>query len=102
MCIGVPMQVVNPLSDTYAICQDNGVSKTINMQLVGPQITGVWVLVFIDAAREVISDARAKEIDAALKAVSLAMQGDKNDQVQALFGDLIDREPINPFLNNNE
>jgi hydrogenase expression/formation protein HypC len=65
-------------------------------------MTGAWVLVFIDAAREVISDAKAKEIDAALKAVSLAMQGDENDQVQALFGDLINREPINPFLNNKE
>jgi hydrogenase expression/formation protein HypC len=57
MCIGIPMQIVNHLSDTYATCQDNGVSKIINMQLVGQQMTGAWVLVFIDAAREVISDA---------------------------------------------
>ncbi|MEO1939671.1 HypC/HybG/HupF family hydrogenase formation chaperone [Candidatus Thioglobus sp.] len=102
MCIGIPMQVIDPVSDTFATCQDNGVNKTINMQLVGQQITGTWVLVFIDAAREVISDAKAKEIDAALTAVSLAMQDGPEDRVQALFGDLIGREPINPFSNNNE
>lgn len=95
------MQVIDPVSDTFALCQDNGLNKTINMQLVGPQITGTWVLVFIDAAREVISPKKAKEIDAALKAVGLAMQGGEEDQVQALFSDLIGREPINPFLNNN-
>ncbi|AYQ57683.1 hydrogenase assembly chaperone HypC/HupF [Bathymodiolus thermophilus thioautotrophic gill symbiont] len=102
MCIGIPMQVIDPVSDTFALCQNNGVNNKINMQLVGPQITGTWVLVFIDAAREVISAARAKEIDAALKAVSLATQGSEDDRVQALFGDLINREPINPFLNNDK
>ncbi len=99
MCIGIPMQVVDCMSDTFATCQDNGVNKTINMQLVGAQITGTWVLVFIDAAREVISASKAKEIDAALTAVSLAAIGGQEDKIQQLFGDLIDREPINPFLN---
>ncbi len=98
MCIGIPMQVIDPVSETYATCQDNGINKIINMQLIGPQITGTWVLVFIDAAREVISAGKAKEIDAALQAVNIAMQGGDHDQVQALFGDLIGREPINPFL----
>ncbi|CAC9491762.1 hypothetical protein [uncultured Gammaproteobacteria bacterium] len=98
MCIGIPMQVVDSMSDTFATCQDNGVNKTINMQLVGAQMTGTWVLVFIDAAREVISADRAKEIDNALKAVSLAMYSDESERIHALFGDLIDRTPINPFL----
>lgn len=102
MCIGIPMQVVDSISDTFATCQDNGVNKTINMQLVGPQITGTWVLVFIDAAREVISAGKAKEIDAALAAVALVATGGQEDRVQQLFGDLINREPINPFLNNSE
>ncbi len=100
MCIGVPMQIVNTVSDTFATCQNNGVSKTIDMQLVGAQTTGTWVLVFIDAAREVISARRAKEIQNALNAVDLIMSNDgvdTNDQVQTLFADLIDREPINPF-----
>ncbi|BAS67248.1 HypC/HybG/HupF family hydrogenase formation chaperone [Bathymodiolus septemdierum thioautotrophic gill symbiont] len=102
MCIGIPMQVVDSVSDTFATCQDNGINKTINMQLVGPQITGTWVLVFIDAAREVISAGKAKEIDAALAAVALAATGGQEDRVQQLFGDLINREPVNPFLNNSE
>ncbi|SFV58891.1 Hydrogenase maturation protein HupF/HypC/HoxL [hydrothermal vent metagenome] len=102
MCIGIPMQVVDTVSDTFAICQDNGVNKTINMQLIGPQITSTWVLVFVDAAREVISATKAKEINAALTALTLAATGEQEDRVQQLFGDLIDREPINPFLNNNK
>lgn len=61
------MQVVNTLNDTFATCQDNGVNKTINMQLVGRQNIGTWVLVFLDAAREVISAKKAKEINDALK-----------------------------------
>jgi hydrogenase expression/formation protein HypC len=59
---------------------------------------GTWVLVFIDAAREVISASRAKEIDAALTAVSLATTGGDRDRIEQLFGDLINREPVNPFL----
>ncbi|CAC9435309.1 hypothetical protein BSPLISOX_3254 [uncultured Gammaproteobacteria bacterium] len=99
MCIGIPMQVVDCISDTFATCQDQGVNKTINMQLVGPQITGTWVLVFIDSAREIISAGKAKEISDALTAVSLATMGGQEGRIQQLFGDLIDREPINPFLN---
>lgn len=97
------MQVVNTLNDTFATCQDNGVNKTINMQLVGRQNIGTWVLVFLDAAREVISAKKAKEINDALKAVSIVMSGasDKTDEIEELFGDLINREPINPFQTKN-
>ncbi len=98
MCIGIPMQVTRTVSDTFAICQNNGESKTINMQLVGPQTIGTWVLVFIDAAREVISEKRAKQTYDALSALNLAMSNDGADKAQALFADLIDREPVNPFV----
>jgi hydrogenase expression/formation protein HypC len=93
MCIGIPMQVIEPRS-RYALCRANGESREIDMGLVGEQPAGAWVLVFLDAAREVISPADAAKIGNALEALALVLNGES--EVDHLFADLIGREPQLP------
>ncbi len=93
MCIGIPMQVAEPRS-RYALCHANGESREVDMALVGEQPAGAWVLVFLDAAREVIGAEDAARIGDALKALVLVAEGDTN--VDHLFADLIGREPELP------
>jgi len=93
MCIGIPMQVAEVRS-RYALCHANGESREVDMALVGEQPVGTWVLVFLDAAREVISTLDAARIGDALQALALVVQGETN--VDHLFADLIGREPELP------
>ncbi|MGZ5008859.1 MAG: HypC/HybG/HupF family hydrogenase formation chaperone [Methylobacter sp.] len=93
MCIGIPMQVAE-LHGESARCIYRGQESWVDMMLVGPQPAGTWLLVFLDTAREVISDQKAKQIADALEAMRLAMQGD--NQIDHLFPDLVDREPQLP------
>ncbi|OAI04281.1 RNA methyltransferase [Methylomonas methanica] len=93
MCIGIPMQVIEPRGST-ALCKYRGQTTLIDMMLVGEQVAGTWLLVFLDAAREVISAERAAQIADALEAMRLAMQGETN--FDHLFADLVDREPELP------
>lgn len=93
MCIGLPMRVVEP-RDRRALCEDAGERREIDMALVGDQPAGTWVLVFLGAAREVISAEQAGLIGDALKAVGLAMRGDGD--IDRLFPDLAGREPQLP------
>ncbi|MDX8128174.1 HypC/HybG/HupF family hydrogenase formation chaperone [Methylomonas sp. OY6] len=93
MCIGIPMQVIESRGDA-ALCEYRGQTTLIDMMLVGEQVAGTWLLVFLDAAREVISAERAAQIADALEAMRLAMQGETN--FDHLFADLVDREPELP------
>lgn len=93
MCVGLPMQVVGG-DDVAALCERRGERATINMMLVGAQPPGTWVLTFMGAAREVLSDQTAAQIDAALDAVAAALAG--NTDVDAYFSDLAGREPQLP------
>ena len=93
MCLGIPMQVVE-VRDGIAVCEGMGERREINMQLIGEQPPGTWVLTFLDAAREVLSEADAGRISDAVMAVNLVMQG--HTDVDHLFADLIDRDPPRP------
>jgi hydrogenase expression/formation protein HypC len=97
MCIGLPMRVVECLPGR-AVCEGAGANgrerRTIDMALVGEQEPGTWVLVFLDAAREVVSAEQAELIVGALDALGLAMQGDAD--LDHLFPDLAGREPELP------
>ncbi|HID36227.1 MAG TPA: HypC/HybG/HupF family hydrogenase formation chaperone [Ghiorsea sp.] len=95
MCLGVPMQVVTVLSEHVAHCQGMGQQKNIDMQLVGEQIVGTWVITFLDAAREVIDEGKALQITDALEAVNIAMGNDPTG-IDALFADIIERGPQLP------
>jgi hydrogenase expression/formation protein HypC len=93
MCIGIPMQIIEQRGES-ALCIYRGQKSLIDMMLVGPQPVGTWLLVFLDTAREVLSDQSARQIADALEAMRLAMQGDS--RIDHLFADLIDREPQLP------
>jgi hypothetical protein len=64
------------------------------MILVGEQPVGAWVLVFLDAARDVMTAEQAQKTADALRAVALVMQGETS--VDHLFADLVGREPELP------
>ncbi|MES9853965.1 MAG: HypC/HybG/HupF family hydrogenase formation chaperone [Candidatus Thiodiazotropha sp. L084R] len=93
MCIGVPMQVVS-CEGSYAICEGMGESRRVDTLLVGDQLPGSWLLVFLDSAREVLTEQRADQIRQALQALDMALQGET--EVSHLFADLVDREPQLP------
>jgi hydrogenase expression/formation protein HypC len=93
MCIGIPMQIIEQRGES-ALCIYKGQEGLVDMMLVGPQPVGTWLLVFLDTAREVLSDQRARQIADALEAMRLAMQGDS--RIDHLFADLVDREPQLP------
>lgn len=99
MCIGVPMQVIRSGSG-YAICEAGGDRREIDMRLVGDQAEGTWVLVFLDAAREIVTAEQALLIGNALDALRLALAGNTED-IDQLFPDLAGREPeLPPHLQN--
>ena len=93
MCIGIPMKIIETYSET-ALCEYRGEQSLVNMMLVGEQAVDTWLLVFLDAAREVISAEKALQISDALEAMRLAMQGET--ELDHLFADLINVEPQLP------
>ena len=48
MCLGIPMQVIEA-RDGIAVCEGLGERREINMQLVGEQRPGTWVLAFLES-----------------------------------------------------
>ncbi|GGK60574.1 HypC/HybG/HupF family hydrogenase formation chaperone [Amphritea balenae] len=94
MCIGIPMQVIS--SDGYvAICEADGERQQVDMSLLGEQAVGSWVLVFLGAARELLSEQRAFETAQAIKALRSVMANDGAD-IDELFADLTERSPQLP------
>jgi hydrogenase expression/formation protein HypC len=65
------------------------------MRLVGELPAGAWVLSFHGAARRVLDADEAAQIRAAIQALQLVLHGD-DQGVDALFADLIGREPQLP------
>lgn len=84
----------------HALCERHGASRReqrlIDMTLVGAQEPGTWVLVFLDAAREVVSAEQAALIGQALDALGLVMAGREGADIDHLFPDLAGREPELP------
>ena len=94
MCLAIPMQVVEPLGDT-AWCHGREGRSLIDLALVGPQPAGAWLLTFLGAAREVISEEAAMNTDRALDALVAVLAGDAAG-VEDAFADLIARTPELP------
>jgi hydrogenase expression/formation protein HypC len=98
MCIGLPMQVIEPLG-RFALCRYGEEMRKVDMTLVGEQPVGAWVLVFLNAARDVMTAEQAQKTADALQAIALVMQGETS--VDHLFADLVGREPeLPPHLKN--
>lgn len=87
------MQLVEPRGE-MAVCQGMGRTALVDLMLVGEQPVGSWLLVFLDTAREVLTAEHARQINDALLAVNLAMQGET--RLDDLFADLVNREPQLP------
>lgn len=102
MCIGIPMQIIETGFAT-ALCEGMGVQRQVDTLLIGDQPIGTWVLIFLNSAREVLTADDAEKISAAVTAVNIVMEdptlsSDKlpDQTINALFADLIDREPQKP------
>lgn len=96
MCIGLPMRVIET-SPGQALCEGLGERRMIDMRLVGDQEPGAWVLVFLDAAREVVTPEQAALVTQALEALNLAAGGVADTAaIDRLFPDLAHREPELP------
>ena len=95
MCIGLPMRVIEA-REGVALCAQGSRHEEIDMALVGDQPVGTWVLVFLGAAREVLTDEQAQQISDALSALTIAMSGGSAEAIDQLFPDLADREPELP------
>jgi len=93
MCIGVPMRVARA-EGSHAWCEADGRSERLDMRLVGHQAPGTWVLAFIGAARQVLSERQAAQASAARRALASVLEG--NPDVDAFFADLVGREPELP------
>ncbi len=93
MCLGIPMQVIET-GDGTALCEGMGERRRISTMLVGDQPPGTWLLTFLDAAQEVLTAEDAAQRSDALTAVSMVMNGETD--IDHLFADLIDREPVPP------
>ncbi|MEQ8825400.1 MAG: HypC/HybG/HupF family hydrogenase formation chaperone [Filomicrobium sp.] len=93
MCVGIPMQVIET-GLGVSRCQARDGEHEIDMSLVGQLEPGAWVMVFLGAAREVISAETAAQTADALEALQLAARGET--KFDHLFADLINREPELP------
>jgi hydrogenase expression/formation protein HypC len=87
------MQVIEA-GEFQALCQGSHETRIIDTRLVGSPAPGSWVLVFLDAAREILEPERALQIQSALAGLNLIMSGEVD--VERWFPDLVGREPQLP------
>lgn len=100
MCVGIPMRVIR-CEGNYAICEGRNGEQQVDMLLVGEVQPGQWLLSFLGAARELLSDDDAEKINAALDGLEMALAGGSG--FEAHFADLIGREPQLPdFLRGDK
>lgn len=94
MCIGIPMQLIS-CDTTKAICNADGQHQQVDISLVGEQPEGTWLLVFLGAAREVLTPEAAAKTKQAITAIEAVMAGQEAD-MDALFADLFAQTPQLP------
>ncbi|MEP7181828.1 MAG: HypC/HybG/HupF family hydrogenase formation chaperone [Betaproteobacteria bacterium] len=93
MCVGIPMRVVEA-EEFAAVCEGRGRRERLDVQLVGAQPVGAWVLAFQGSAVRTLSAEEAAQTDAALDALDAVLAGDGD--IDAHFADLVGREPQLP------
>ena len=93
MCIGIPMQLLS-VDGLSARASDGAEEHTIDLSLIGAQPSGTWVLIFLGAARNVLSEAEALKIRDAVSALRAIMAG--RALVHDAFADLEARGPQLP------
>lgn len=99
MCIGIPMRVIES-GPGRARCEGLGQVREVDTLLVGDVSPGTWLLVFLESAREILSEIDAQRIGEAVRAVGQVMEGSITSAdtaaIDGLFADLVDREPPKP------
>ena len=85
MCIGIPVQVQS-CEALQAWCSGRGKRHRIDLQLVGEQDIGTWLLAFQGSAVRVLAPDEASQISAALDALAAALAGETN--FDAFFPDV--------------
>lgn len=84
MCIGMPMQVIEP-GEAVALCRGLNGDEHINMLMVGAQPAGAWVLTYLGWARDVISAEEAADINLAVEGLAQLMNGAEAIDVDTHF-----------------
>lgn len=84
MCIGTPVQVIEP-GEHMALCRGRNGDEQVSMLLIGPQPAGTWVLSFLGWAREVIAAEDAAQIDRALDGLAAIRDGAAEIDVDHYF-----------------
>ncbi len=87
MCIGTPVQVIEP-GEFMSLCKGRNGEEQVNMMLTGSQPVGTWVLNFLGSAREVITEQDAININKALDGLNAIMQGEENIDIDHYFPDM--------------
>lgn len=86
------MQVI-AVNGIAADCSDGARRETVDLSLVGDVSPGTWLLTHLGCAREVITEAEARQIMAALDGLRALMAG---DALGDAFADLDARAPSLP------
>ena len=96
MCVGIPARILS-VEGLSARAESRDQPCVIDLSLTGVLPVGTWVLTFLGAAREVIDDERAREINAALDALEAIVRGESDSAaIDHYFSDLTGREPELP------
>ena len=74
-----------------AWCEGRGERRRIDLTLVGPQREGTWVVAFRDAARQVLSEQEATQLNLALDGLQAALRGETAG-LDEYFPDLVRRD----------
>lgn len=77
MCIGIPMRVLES-GEVTALCEGRGERCRINMLMVGICPAGSWVMTFLGAAREILTEEEAARINQTLDELEAVLRGDFN------------------------
>ncbi len=92
MCVGEAWKIMRSEGLRALVC-DGAQEFEVDLSLIGPQSPGTWVLGFLGAAREVLDEAEAMRIRAAIEALRSIMAGGGPGDA---FADLEAREPHLP------
>jgi hydrogenase expression/formation protein HypC len=84
------MQVL-AIEPGHASCAGRGATRRVRTALVGDVKPGDWLLVFIDSAQERLEPQRAREIDATLDLLDVALAGAASGAVPDAAFDLPSR-----------
>ena len=70
MCLGIPMRVIS-VDGMSAVCAGRGDRITVDTLLTGPLAPGQWVMTFLGAAREIIDETTADQVNRDRKSTRL-------------------------------